>query len=204
MTVEAISSVGYTGPVTTEIVTAATVSPVSLAEVTSRLRLPYTDEDADVETMTLAAVSTIEHLAGRKLAPQTVRYWYDAPPSGLTIYLPEPFRAISSVTTYDTDDVATTLSAASYRTDTRRARIVIKDTVSGWPPSDLREVDAVAIEATVGWATVQAIPRDLLEAVYLQVMVSYLRDTVTPAERLGYERAIAAKVAPYQWRMGVA
>lgn len=200
----AISSVGYTGPVSTETVTATSGLPVSLAAVCQRLRLPFSDEDADVEAMTWAAVESIEHLAGRKLAAQTVRYWYDGPPNGLTIYMPEPFRSIVSVKTYSEYDAEATLSSAQYRVDPRRARIVIRDTFPDWPPVRLRDVDAMAIEATVGYATPADIPRELVEAVYLQVMVSYLRDTVTSAERVGYQHAIAAKVAQHQWRMGVA
>ena len=201
-TLDAISSTGYTGPVGRELVTAATEPLLTMAVIASRLRLSHTDEHADLHAFLLTATADVESHLGRCLLPQTWRWWYDAPPSGLTLTLPEPARSVI-VTTYSTADVAAVLSASDYMLDTRRSRIVVDDTAT-WPPSDLRGTNALAVEATVGYASLAAVPTPIVQAVHLRIQGWYVRGAEPASEGAAREAAITRLLAPYRYRMGVA
>lgn len=198
----AISSTGYTGPVGRELVTAPTEPLLTLAAIASRLRLAHMDEHGDLLAFLESATAEVESYLGRLVLPQTWRWWYDAPPAGLTIVLPEPARTVT-VTTYDTTDAATVLSASDYTLDTRRARIVVDDTAT-WPPSDVRETNALVVEAAVGYATVAAVPAPIVQAVHLRIQGWYLRGAEPSTESMTREAAVARLLAPYRFRMGVA
>ena len=206
MTVQTISSTGYTGPVGRELVTAPTAALLDLAAVRQRLRLPFEDEDADLQAFLDVAVAQVESRLGRRLLPQVWRFWYDAVPSGRVIVLPEPVRSVASVTTYATDDdvTGTVLSSTEYVVDTVRGRVVVDDATTAWPPASLRDYRAVAIQAAVGFATAQDVPPMLLQAVHLVVQGLYLRGAEPPAEAQARERALQGLLAPHQYRMGVA
>lgn len=203
-TTSAISETGYTGPVGTEVVTAATTVLLDVEQVKARLRVPFADEDADLQQMLLAATQMVEDRMGRRLLETTVRWWYDAVPSGWTLWLPEPVRSVVAVKTYDEDDVEATLSSGNYYVDTRRSRITVKDTTTNWPPSDLRTTNALSVEATVGYAAATDVPVDIIEAVLLQVMALYQRDTLKGAEHAAYQQAIGSIVGKHAYRVGVA
>ena len=124
---DVISSVGYTGPVGREIVTAPTVTLLRVDDVRPRLRLAHDDEDDQLQTFIDSATEEVESHLGRKLLPQVWRWWYDAVPCGRAIVLPEPVRSVAYVKSYATDGAAgTTLAATEYEVDTRRHR------VGGW------------------------------------------------------------------------
>jgi len=205
-TVKAISSTGYTGPVGRELVTAPTTALLDLAALRQRLRLPFDDEDADLQAFLEVAAAQVESMLGRRLLPQTWRFWYDAVPSGRVIVLPEPVRSVGSVTTYATDDDVTgaVLASSEYVVDVVRGRLVVDDATTAWPPASLRDFRAVAIQAAVGYATAQDVPPMLTQAVQLLVQGLYLRGAEPAAEAGARERAVAALLAPYRYRMGVA
>jgi uncharacterized phiE125 gp8 family phage protein len=202
MTTVAVSSVGYTGPVGREVVTAPTEPLLTLAAIAARLRLSHMDEHGDLYAFLTAATAEVESHLGRLVLPQTWRWWYDAPPSGLEVVLPEPARSVT-VTTYSTADVAAVLSASQYTLDTRRARLVIDDTAT-WPPSDVRDTNALAIEATVGYASVAAVPAPIVQAVYLLIQGWYVRGAEPAAEGAARDAAVTRLLAPYRYRMGIA
>ena len=207
MQTETISSTGYTGPVGRELVTAPTGSSVvPLASLRLRLRVPFTDEDADLQAFLESATAEIEDALGRRLLPQTWRWWYDDVPPGRVIVLPEPARAIVAVKSFatDGDTVGTTLTSTEYELDARRDRLVIDDGTALWPPSSVRDYNAVSIEATVGYASAAAIPAGILQAVYLTVQGHYLRGAEPPAEAAMRRHTIVGLLAPYRYRMGVA
>lgn len=199
----AVSSTGYTGPVGRELVTAPTAPVLPIADLRARLRLPFEDEDVQVQDFLEAAVQHVEDVLGRKLAPQTWRWWYDDVPAGRVIVLPEPARTVV-VKTYDTTDAAATLSASDYVLDTRRHRIVVDETVTDWPPSDLRDTNALSLEVAVGYATLQAIPASIRQALHLLVQGFYLRGAEPAPEAAQRARAVSALLMAERFRMGVA
>ena len=202
----AVSSTGYTGPVGREIVTAPTEPLLTLAAIQSRLRIPFTDENADLQAFLESATSEVEETLGRKVRPQTVRWWYDDVPCGRVIVLPEPVRSIVSVKSYatDGDSSGTTLASTEYEVDTRRGRLLVDEATTLWPPSTVRCLNAVSIEATVGYATVATVPAGIVQAVNLASQGHYLRGADPSAESITRRNAIAQLLAPYRYRMGVA
>ena len=199
----AAAPLAYTAPVGREVVTAPTAELLTLDEVRMRLRIPYQDEDVDLQAMLYGATEMLEASLGRSLRAATVRWWYDDVPRGRTVWFPEPVRAVASVTTYDTSGASAVVSAALYEVDTRHHRLVVRETAD-WPPSDLRATNALAIEATVGYAAPTDVPFDLREALLLQVMALYQRDTLKAPEQAAYQQAIGRTVGKHAFRVGVA
>ncbi len=201
-----ISSTGYTGPVGRELVTAPSVWLLDLAAVRARLRVPFEDEDVDLQSFLEVAVDVAQSDMGRAILPQTWRWWYDAAPCGRVIVLPEPARSIVAVKAYatDGDDTGTAIAASEYVLDTQRGRLVFDEATTAWPPSSVRCYRAVSIEAAVGYASVADVPPGIVQAVHLAVQGQYLRGAEQPAERAAREKAIAALLAPHRYRMGVA
>ena len=204
--VEVISNMGYTGPVGRELVTAATVPLLTSDAIRSRLRLSFTDEDGDLHAFLESATAEVETSLGRRLLPQTWRWWYDAVPSGRELVLPEPVRSIVAVKSYatDADVTGTTLTSTEYVVDTRRDRIVMDDGTTAWPPASVRAYNAVSIEAAVGYATVGDVPPALVQAVYLTIQGHYVRGAEPPTEAAFRRQTIAGLLSPYRYRMGVA
>jgi uncharacterized phiE125 gp8 family phage protein len=198
MTHAVVSSTGYTGPVGRELVTAPTEPLLRIEDVRARLRVPFTDEDGDLQAFIEAATVSTEESLGRKLLPQTWRFWYDAIPSGRDVVLPEPVRSIVAVKSYTTDDDASgvTLAATEYVLDVRRGRLVFDEATTVWPPSTIRARNAWSIEATVGYATVGEVPAPILQAIQVKVQAMFLRTSEPPA--------VGWLLAPYRYRMGVA
>jgi len=201
-----IDSTGYTGPVGREIVTAATVPLLTVSAVRERLRLPFSDEDGDLQAFIEAATTEVEEHLGRRLLPQTWRWWYDSVPTGRVIVLPEPVRSITAIKSYATDDDATgtTLTSTEYTVDARRHRIVIDDDSASWPPTSVRDYNAVSIEAVVGYAEPDDVPASVLLATHLVVQGYYLRGAETPADSDARHAAVSRLLAPWRFRMGVA
>lgn len=199
-TTDAISSVGYTGPVGRELVEGPPVL-LSVDQVRSYLRIPFSDEDEDVSRHFAAATALVEQHLGRSLGPASWKWWYDAAPSGDAITFPEPVRSVV-LKTYDDDDAATTVTASTYRLDSNRGRLVFKDTATDWPPSDVRDTNGVLAEVEIGYASVSDIPTPIVEAVLLKTAALYQR--MSAPDLKATETAIAALLAPYRWRAGVA
>lgn len=137
------------------VVTPPTVEPLSLTEVKARLRLPTdsTAEDSDLRGLMLAARKQVEKdLAGCCLAPTVIDHWIDGYTSTTAIVIPRwPLASVTSITSYDADDVATVLSSADYLVDTvsRPGRVII-NADAAWP-SSLRTHKSLVVRHTSGF-----------------------------------------------------
>jgi uncharacterized phiE125 gp8 family phage protein len=202
----AISNMGYTGPVGRELVTAPTVPVLSVSALRSRLRVPFTDEDDQLQAFLESAVSETEEFLGRRLAPQTWRFWYDGTPRGRVITLPEPVRSVTAVKSYatDADATGTVLLTSEYVLDGQHQRVVINENTTLWPVSTLRGYRSMSIEAAVGYASTAAIPPAIVQAIHLRVAGHYLRGVEPAHEAETREKAIARLLNPHRFRMGVA
>ncbi len=201
-----MTSVGYTGPVGREHVSGSSATLLDVASVRQRLRLPFTDEDVDLQAFIESAITEVEAHLGRVLLPQTVKFWYDAVPCGRVIVLPEPVTDITVVKSYatDGDTTGTTLSTAQYVVDVQRNRLVFDESAANWPPTSVRCYRAVSVEAEVGYASASEVPAPIVQAVQLTVQGHYLRGAEPPAEAQNRAMVVARLLAPYRFRMGVA
>jgi uncharacterized phiE125 gp8 family phage protein len=203
---DAISSTGHTGPVGREHVSGSSATLLDVATVRQRLRVPFSDEDADLQAFVESAITETESHLGRVLLPQTVRFWYDAVPCGRVIVLAEPVREIVAVKSYatDGDTAGTTVAATEYELDAWRDRLVFDEDSTVWPPSSVRCFSAVSVEAEVGYASATDVPAPIVQAVQLTVQGHYLRGAEPAHDAQNRTAVIARLLAPYRYRMGVA
>lgn len=164
---------------TIQLLSAATVEPVSLAEAKVHLRVTGDEEDDLIEALIVAAREKAEHETGRTLIAQTYRlsldsfppdarymngingnhqhmptwgYWYGAHTPKTLPFIASPVRVVASVKYRDTDGVLQTVSPADYVVDlySDPSRIT-PATGSAWP-SHWSQPGAVEIVFSAGYA----------------------------------------------------
>lgn len=153
--------------------TAPTVDPILLSDAKLHCNVEATDTDWDVMLSGLihAATAKVETDTRLRLLSQTVDQTIDRFPCG-TRPLPVlgMLRSVTSVTSYASDDTATTFATSNYFTDTSRmpGRICLKSGCT-WP-TGLRAYVAGVVRAVVGFGTTaSSVPQDLTHAVRLLV-----------------------------------
>lgn len=164
-----------------KIKTAPAVEPLSVEEVKTYLKIDgsATSEDDYLDALIKAARAAVEKYTGRALITQT---WYGYPEEfplsdEQPLELPcPPLVSITSIIYYDYNDVATTLPAIQYYTDTAtmsRGRIFIKDAYS-WPTDTLRRSMPIIVEFICGYgASSSYIPSGIVTALYQLIAYWY-------------------------------
>lgn len=152
--------------------TAPASKPLTLADVKTALHVDHTHEDSLLNIYIDAATAKIDGysgLLGRALVDQTWSQSFDgfAPCMRLPI---EPFKAVSSVTYYDADNVQQTLPTSVYQVLTDElGPIFTLQAGQTWPATYLRD-DAVKVTFTAGYgADDTAIPADIKQAMLLMI-----------------------------------
>lgn len=144
-------------------------SPVTVAEMTTHLRLDGLDVQTDfLEGLIAAAADFVQTETRQQLSPATWRHSRDAFPRGRVLKLPKPpLRSVESVQYVDANGDTQTLSAGAYTVDAASmpGRIVLNDGQS-WPDTADRP-NAVTVEFAAGRATVADVPALLKLAVRL-------------------------------------
>jgi len=148
------------------VTTAPTVEPVTLADVKIHLHTVAgdTSEDAAILTPLISAAREYcENVTGRALAAQTIKAYPDA--WGTLRLLRPPITTITSIKYYDVDDVVYTLAATEYAVDAIDGAITILEE----PATELREVNPIVIEYTAGYASGNACPMAIRQAMLLLI-----------------------------------
>jgi hypothetical protein len=178
------------------LITPATLTPVASDQLVAWARLNNEDEDdATLNLLIATATDSAERFLNRSLINCTLKLTLDLPPSGLqnslsggvydlpvsilngclktSIDLPRgPVSAISSVTTYDTDDAETTFDSGNYTLDASGSRLLLKPDAS-WP-SNLRPLSAVAITYVAGYgATTASVPAAIRNGILIHAASLY-------------------------------
>jgi len=159
-----------------KLVTAPSSEPVTLAETLAQCHADSGTEDAWF-TSTIKVIRTIaENYQWRSYITTTWDYTIDDYPEGNGLYLPRsPLLGVTSIKTYDQDDVETTLTLSDFRIDTSSdpGFITIKDSKS-WPTTSLRETSGIVIRFTAGYgATAASVPEDVKHAILLGISWAY-------------------------------
>ena len=140
------------------LVTAPSIEPITLAEAKTHLRVEVTDDDDYIEDLLIPSARwQVEHATSRALINTVFDVTFDRFPEDRELTLPRwPLVSVTSVTSYDTSDVASTFAASKYLVDTANApgRVILNDGQS-WP-SDLRRRNAGVIRFTAGYGTTAA------------------------------------------------
>lgn len=146
--------------------------PLELDELKEHLRMTETtpEQDRDLGRKLTAARRWVEARTGLALLPQTWEYWFDAFPGyygvpyAAYLDIPKaPLISVDAVSSYDEDNVATVFDDAGYVVDVVRGRVLLNADTS-WP-SDVRRHQAGLIEFTAGFADIDSIPPDVVQAV---------------------------------------
>lgn len=131
-------------------VTRAAFEPISRAEAKWHARIDVADEDVLVDAYIAAARRQLVKDTGHVPVNETFDWTIDAFPSDRrSLTLPRwPVASVSSVTSYDENDAATTFSSGDYRVDTALGRLILNDDAS-WP-SGLRRHSGGVIRFVAG------------------------------------------------------
>lgn len=188
-----------------ELVTPASGAVVSLEEIKRHVGQRLSDDDVLLETAVAVAQAWVEAYLGRSLLRQTWREWFDGPFPGAVVLLTEQADAVTSLTVYDRLDAPSVVATTVYQVDTIAApsRLVLREGQT-WP-ADLRQVNAIAVEYTAGWATAADVP-DLVKAgIALFAAHRYdHREPVTGGTVTTVPYGIEAVLRPYRLRTGLA
>jgi uncharacterized phiE125 gp8 family phage protein len=135
----------------------AAVEPLSLTEARSWERVGHAASDNDLNALIKAARLRVEGDTSRALVNKTFTLTLDKVPTNNVITLPVgPVSSVTSIKSYSTSDVESTVSSAVYRVDASSVpgRIVLRDG-QVWP-TGLRAHNALAIVFVAGYGAAAA------------------------------------------------
>jgi uncharacterized phiE125 gp8 family phage protein len=134
---------------------APALEPLELSTVQAHLRLTETSELGLLDLYAKAAREALERELGRQFISATYDGYLDAFPAGDTIELPmAPLVSVTSITYYDVNDTAATVTASDYDVDvaSEPGRIVLAYGKT-WPTTTLRPSNAVVVRYVAGYGT---------------------------------------------------
>lgn len=149
-----------------KLVTPAALSPVTLTEAKSYLRVDADDDDARIENLIKAVTRKAEEFTRRAFITQTWEIAFDKAPCEIDqgryspisrslfspIEIPRPpLQSIVSIKSYDQDGTEAVFDLNNIWVDTRSTpgRIALKEGVE-WP-TELRSIDSIVIQFTAGY-----------------------------------------------------
>jgi len=140
---------------TTRVVTAPTVEPITLTEAKLHCRVSISEDDALISSLITVARIYAENYTRRAFCQQTLE---------LTLHSFEcheiqldrpPVRSIESVKYLDGNGVLTTIAGSLYQVDTNREPAVLKPTYSNsWPVLSRNDYNAVQIRYRAGYDSI--------------------------------------------------
>lgn len=171
--------------------------PILLADVKAYLGVGGTAQDPVLTTCIKAACDVWEHRTGSALLDQEITTFWDGVWAWPYIPLPRPrISAITTVHWFDRANVATLLSASTYRLSGGRPiapRLILNDDYL-WP-TDVRTQESMRVVQRSGWANAAAVPEEVL--ISLRQICGQLFDN-----RGSWEKDLEA-MATLAWTPGV-
>lgn len=154
------------------LVTDATVEPITLAEVKENLGIPDDDtvKDSEIEDRIIpSARKRVERYLGRSIISQQWKLTLDYFPSEIQLQK-NPVSSIDSVKYYDTDGILQTISASNYYLDATGAgdNWLMRAYDYSWPDTQYR-ANAVEVTYTSGEATALTVDPEIKTAIHLIV-----------------------------------
>lgn len=156
--------------------------PVPREEMKTHLRVDHNAEDGYIDSINRAAREWVETLCGLALLTQTLIHTQARFPTAAD--LPEwainegrgasldirltraPVQSITSVQYLDDDDVAQTVSAATYRLAAERPARIVPKVGATWPQVSPRPA-AVIITYVAGYSSAEVVPEPIKQAIKL-------------------------------------
>jgi uncharacterized phiE125 gp8 family phage protein len=160
------------------------VEPVTLDEAKAHLKVDTTDDDALIASLITAARARAEWHTGRAFITQSWTLSLDAWPCAGAVEIPlPPLQAVTTITTYASNDAATVLDPSLYQVDAASspARIALKQGVT--LPVGLRALNAVQIAFSAGYGDAESnVPAPLREAILDLIANAYANRGDTSGE----------------------
>lgn len=161
------------------VVTAAASLPLLVADAKAHLRIPHDAEDDQIEDAIGAAVAEIDAphgWLGRSLMPRTLRLTLDAAPPSV-VYLPgPPVTSVTKITVRTPDDELEVVYDTVGMIDeldlevdlTAEPALIRPGDAYHWPVVRCG-TDAMRIEYVAGYATADAIPKNVRQWLLMRV-----------------------------------
>lgn len=170
----------------TNIYTEPAAEPATVADIKTQLRVDYSDDDTLIANYLKAARVHAVNLSKTVPISTVFDTWLDCWPGDGVIVLPRrPVSAITSVTYYTSQNVATVLDAAAYVTMLNAAEPKVAPAYGYAWPTDLRARDAILVRYTAGQGAAEAnVDKRLRDLIVGLVCVWYeARDGMSAEQR---------------------
>jgi uncharacterized phiE125 gp8 family phage protein len=180
------------------LLTAPAVEPLSLAEAKAFLRVEHDDDDDVIGALIASARIHIEAQTRRALITQGWRLTRDAwPADGRLNVTPAPLKVLTAVRVYDAGGNAAPLDLQSFVVDTAGAAIAFAPWAVAQPG---RSAAGIELDITAGYGDAASdVPEALRQAVRLLVAHWYEnRGLATLGAITVLPTTIAALIAPYR------
>jgi len=153
-----------------ELVTDASVEPVTLAEMKDFMKVDLTDEEDIITSLIKSARISIEKYCGIGLISKTYDYYFDKAEDVIKIPLP-PLQSITTFAYNDTTYTETEISSSYYKVftfDNNKGEVIKLQTFTY--PSNIPDYRAFRIRFVNGYgATANTVPETLKQALKLTV-----------------------------------
>lgn len=173
---------------------------VSVAELKTRTRVNWAEDDPTIEALLKAAIGYLERILGLAFVEQTWVQKFDGFDDELRLpRAPLAAAGITSITYYDSDNAEQTLGAALYaaHTDTAGA-FVVPTSGSTWPGTYDR-LDAVTVTYKAGYGAASAVPAAIKQAIMLLAADWYdKREATVDATFNELTFGVRALISPYR------
>jgi uncharacterized phiE125 gp8 family phage protein len=157
-----------------QLITPPAVEPVTLEEAKAHLKVDTAYDDALITALIAAARARAEWHTGRAFVTQSWVLWLDGWPHGNCVEIPlPPLQAVTSLTTYASDDAATVLDASLFQVDiaSSPARVTLKSPAI---VANTRKLNAIAIAFTAGYGDAAAdVPQAIRTAILEMIAELY-------------------------------
>lgn len=186
----------------TEVVTAATVEPLTSEQVKEHLKVENDEENLLIEQYIKGARDATEYVYQYQLCEATLRDWFDSFPCDTKpIVLNRwPVQSVASIKYYDDSDTLQTWAAANYIVDlvSRPARIMVHpDAIYPVPQA---RINAVQVNYVAGYATPGEIPSGITDnMLFLVGWMFRHRDEANDHEKV--RQAFRRMASPYRVRV---
>ena len=182
------------------LLTAPALEPLSLAEAKAFLRVETSDDDDVISALISGSRIHIEAQTRRALITQSWRIIRDAwPASGLLPLMPVPLASLDAVRIYQADGSTQSLDTSAFVLDKAAAPAVLAFAAPPLAPG--RTVAGIEVDITVGYgAAASNVPEALRQAIRLLVAHWYENRAIAAVgqQTTVLPETVAALIAPYR------
>jgi uncharacterized phiE125 gp8 family phage protein len=181
------------------LLTAPAVEPLTLAEAKDYLRVDTTDDDDVITALIAGARVHVEAQTRRALITQSWRLVRDCwPPDGRIAVLPAPLRSVVAARTYDETNTTHAIDTGAFVVDTASSALAF----APWSmPAPGRDLAGIEIDVSVGYGdAASAIPEALRQATRMLIAHWYEnRGLIAFGQTVAVmPAATAALIAPFR------